>query len=241
MSGVARCGRCRAFVQQGDRFCWSCGAELTAPPPPPPAAARYESEPEVELALRRAYLARRRGDTAAALRLVRGAVARDPDDPAALSLLSELLRARGDLVGAVEAAQRAARAAPEAGGPRGAVEAARRERAEIEQTVVAEITGAPRERRAGPFSQLLSPGEEWWRRPGWRLALATAGLGATFLAVVAALRGHAAGRLWLGAGLLSAGWCYRDAETRREPGLLWGLVVLCLGPFGLAVYLLARV
>jgi len=38
----------------------------------------------------------------------------------------------------------------------------------------------------------------------------------------------------------AAGWCYYDGESRGESGLFWGSFVLCLGPFGLTIYLLTR-
>ncbi len=71
------------------------------------------------------------------------------------------------------------------------------------------------------------------------LALCVLGLASLLLATVAALRGQLVGYLWLGTGLFAAGWAYNDAEARRLGGLFWGALVLCLGPFGLAIYLLA--
>jgi len=46
--------------------------------------------------------------------------------------------------------------------------------------------------------------------------------------------------VWFDVGFLADGWCYRDAAARGTGGLLWGTFVLLLGPFGLAIYLLAR-
>ena len=68
MSVVPRCRSCGAFVQEQDRFCWSCGLDLGAAEKP--AAARTplarELDPTVQLMLRRVFLAQRRGDLAEA-------------------------------------------------------------------------------------------------------------------------------------------------------------------------------
>lgn len=243
MSRVSRCKSCGAFVQQEDRFCWSCGAELrpAAAASLPHAAPALEPDPQVQLLLRRAFLAQRRGDLTQAERLAREAVEREPASVAALSMLSEILRRKGDLVGAVEAAQRATEAAAARGAaPPGALRRAREERAEIEQTVVSDLAEPALGERWDPLALFSSTGLVWHQSGRFRLALAAAGLIGLALALLSVLRGGTLGYVWFAASMAAAGWCYHDAETRREPGLFWGPFVLCLGPFGLATYLLTR-
>jgi len=241
MRSVSRCGVCGAFGQPGDRFCWSCGSELKRAAPAPerrPAQSIVESDPETELTIRRAHLARQRGRLEEAEGLLRGVLERAPSDVSALSMLSEILRAKGDLVGSVAAAQRATEAAADGSAPPGAVAQARAERAKIEASVVRQLAGQPGG-GTNPMSLLMSGGVIWYRSRYFYLALAALGLGALFLALVAALRGQLLGYTWFAVSLFGAGWCYNDAETRRQAGLFWGPLILCLGPFGLAVYFLA--
>ncbi len=234
MRAVSRCGACRAFVEREDRFCWSCGSSLQGGP----AASGSESAPrvrerddETELAVRRAYLAQQRGELGEAEALLRGALERDPQHVSALGLLSEVLRRRGDQVGAVAAAQQATEAASQEGTPAGALAPARQARARIEESVVREVVGS---------GSAAAAGLGWQRARGTWVVLAVVGVCALFLALVATFRGELVGYLWFGVSLVAAGWCYYDAETRNVGGLLWGPLVLCLGPFGLAIYLLAR-
>jgi hypothetical protein len=195
-------------------------------------------EPEGALVLRRAYLAQQRGQLAEAERLVRSVLDEDPDAVPALSMLAALLHGRGDLVGSVAAAQRASEAARDRHAPPGAVERAREERARVEDRVIRALRGPPG-RADNPFEALLWAGAVWYRSRQLFLGLAAVGLAALFLAVVAVLRGAWSGYAWLGVSLVCAGWCYNDAETRMQAGVFWALFVLCLGPFGLAIYLLA--
>jgi len=240
MSDVTRCGHCRAFVHRGDRFCWSCGADLQRALAPTARQPAWEPDPDVGLLLRRAFLAQRRGEVSEATRLVRQALERDPKSTPALALLAELLRASGDLVGAVEAAHRATAEEHANGAPPGSLAAARRERAEIEETVVREVTGETGARSQNPVAVFVGRRGAWYRSPTVLLALGALGLAAFVIALFAAARAGAPGYLWLGLNFLAAGWCYWDAENRREPGMMWGLLVLCLGLFGLTVYLLTR-
>lgn len=237
MSRVTRCPVCGAFVGAEDRFCWSCGAELgrgdSAPEPP---LVRDEGDPEVRLAVRRAYLAQQRGDLTEAERILRDALERHPDDVSALSLFSEVLRAKGDAIGAVSAAQRATEVAD--GAPPGAVRTAREERARIEAQVVREVRG-PARAATHPLALLASPGPPWYRSGRFYAGLAVVGAMALLLALTATLQGRTIGYAWFAVSLLAAGWAYNDAETRRMQGLFWGVFVLLLGPFGVAVYLLA--
>ena len=243
MTAVSRCLACGAFVQKEDRFCWSCGSELRAVAEVPrsrPAQLPTEVDAEAELMVRRAYLAQQRGDLKEAERLLREVLQRAADNVPALSMLSEVLHARGDLVGSVAAAQRAT----EVGGPEsatpGAVARAREARAQIEGSVVRELTSQGGPGEAGPLGALRSPGGIWYRSRHFYFVLAALGIVSLFLALEALLRGRFIGYAWFMVSFLAAGWCYQDAETRREGGLLWGPFVLFLGPFGLAIYLLAR-
>jgi hypothetical protein len=202
-------------------------------------AGAVEIDPEVALTLRQAHLARQRGRAAEAERLLLDVLELHPDSVPALSMLSEILRAKGDLVGAVAAAQRATDGAADGAAPPGSVSTARKQRAQIEDHVVQEVS-RPRDRPSdGPISLLLAPAVSWYRSRGCYLALGVLGLISLQLAIVAAFRGHLTGYLWLGASLVAAGWAYSDAETRKLGGLFWGPLVLCLGPFGLAIYILA--
>jgi hypothetical protein len=198
-----------------------------------------ESDPETALALRRAQLARQRGRHSEAERIVIEALDRDPGDVPALSMLSEILRAKGDLVGAVAAAQRATDADADGTAPPGSVSRAREQRAQIEETVVREVAGPSGRTDSDPLSMLLAPVPSWCRSRGCYAALGALGFVSLLLATVAALKGQLTGHLWLGTSLVAAGWAYSDAENRKLGGLFWGPLVLSLGPFGLAIYLLA--
>jgi hypothetical protein len=242
MGSVSRCRFCGTFVSKEDRFCWACGEELQrkARTEQRLAPAALEADHETELAIRRAFVAQQRGELQEAERLVREALTRDPGNVAALAMLSELLRTRGDLVGAVEAAHRAAEGASGSDAPRGSVARAREERARIEDEVVRDVVGPYPERGVTPLHVFSAEGAGGRRLS--RLYLALMGMGVTclFMALVAALRGEMLGYVWFAVSLTAAGWCYWDAESRRHPGLFWGPFVLCLGPFGVAIYLLAR-
>ena len=243
MSRVFRCSACGVFVGAEDRFCWSCGSEISsaesqrgavAPPPAP----QLGLDPEGALALRRAYLAERRGRLKEAEQLVLSVLQRHPDAVPALSMLAGILRAKGDLIGSVAAAQRAAEVAAGGSAPPGAVERAREERARVEEQVVREL-GGPSSARTNPISAFQSRGTVWYRSRQLFFPLAAMGTVALFLALVAVLQGAWSGYAWFGVSLVSAGWCYNDAESRRQAGMAWASFVLCLGPFGLAIYLLA--
>lgn len=244
MAGVVRCRFCSSFVQEEDRFCWSCGSELTAADaaaPAPPAVQEKEASHDVQFALRRAFLAQRRNEPAEAERIVREALEREPESVAALAMLSEILRSRGDLVAAVDAAQRATEAATSLGvAPRGALQRAREERARIEQSVVEDVLDRRETADWNPLSLFTAQSAIWHQSGQFFLILAAVGLLALLLALISVLRGGAWGYVWFAISLAAAGWCYHDAETRRESGLFWGPFVLCLGPFGLAIYLLTR-
>ncbi len=243
MSGIRRCAACRAFLQEEDRFCWSCGVEVEqAEPEVPEEASRPVPasglEPEAALLLRRAHLAQQRGRLEEAERLVRSVLDEDPNAVPALSMLAGLLRAKGDLVGSVAAAQQASEAATDTYAPPGAMEHAREERARAEEQVVRAVGGPPRSVDS-PIEALTWAGPVWYRSRQLFLVLAAVGIVALFLALAAVLRGAWSGYAWFGVSLVSAGWCYNDAESRRQAGIFWAPFVLCLGPFGLAIYLLA--
>jgi hypothetical protein len=243
MKSVLRCAACRAFVQGDDRFCWSCGSELDRVE----AAGRTHSaaleepselDPELAVVLRRAYLAQQRGQLDEAERLVREVLARQPEAVPALSMLAGILRAKGDLVGSVAAAQQVSEVAASRKVPSGAVEHARGERAKIEEQIVRQMR-SPYFASNTPFAVLRKGGAEWYRSRQMYLSLTAMGVVALLLALVAAAHGELSGFAWFSASLLSAGWCHGDAQTRRQGGLLWAPFVFCLGPFGLAIYLLA--
>jgi len=244
MAGVVRCSVCSSFVQEEDRFCWSCGSELTAGDalaPARPAVQEKEASSDVQFALRRAFLAQRRNEPAEAERIVREALEREPESVAALAMLSEVLRTRGDLVGAVDAAQRATEAATAHGvAPRGALQRAREERARIEQSVVEDVLDRRQTSDWNPLSLFTAQSAIWHQSGQFLLVLAAVGLLTLLFALISVLRGGAWGYVWFAISLAAAGWCYYDAEARRESGLFWGPFVLCLGPFGLAIYLLTR-
>lgn len=230
-------------MQEEDRFCWSCGAELAHPEPKAGAsavrpAAAEEPEPEAALVLRRAHLAQQRGQLAEAERLVLSVLDKDSKAVAAWSMLAGLLRAKGDLVGSVAAAQRASEAAEGGYAPPGALERAREERARAEEQALRSL-GGPFASADSPLDALKGAGAAWYRSRQLFLALAAVGAVALVLATVAVARGELSGYLWFAVSFVSAGWCYNDAEAQRRPGILWAPLVLCLGPFGLAIYLLA--
>jgi hypothetical protein len=154
-------------------------------------------------------------------------------------MLSEILRAKGDLVGAVGAAQRATDAAARGGAPPGSVSRARQQRAEIEENAVREVAGGRGDAERGPIGALLTPLPAWCRSRGCYAVLGVLGTLSLLLATIAALGGRPIGYLWLGASLVAAGWTYNDAEVRGLRGLFWGPLALCLGPFGVAIYLIA--
>jgi len=156
-------------------------------------------------------------------------------------MLSEILRSKGDLVGAVDAAQRATEAAAALGvAPKGALQRAREERARIEQSVLDDVL----ERRANPewnpMTLFTAQSAVWHQSGHFYSALAAMGALGLVLALVSVLGGGVWGYVWFTASLAAAGWCYHDSEARGESGLFWGPFVLCLGPFGLAIYLLTR-
>jgi hypothetical protein len=244
MSEVTRCFYCRAFVQKDDRFCWSCGRDL-APPEETKAAPELPLDENLSREdwryLRRAYLAHSRGDSEEAERLVRVVLHGNPEHVPSLTLLAEIRRSRGDLVEAVAAAQDATDAARETGvAPPGAVKRAREERAEIEENVIRDVIGYDQSAAVNPIGAFRAQGRVWYRSGGCYFVLAGLGVAALFLALMLALRGYAYGYLYVGVSLLAAGWTYHDAESSRRIGLLWGPLVLFLGPFGLAIYLLSR-
>jgi hypothetical protein len=243
MTAVSRCPACGAFVQKADRFCWSCGSDLGAAGEPvrrDPAQPMPESDRGAELLVRRAHLAWQRGEMEQAERFLREALERDAENVSGLSMLSEVLRAKGDLVGAVAAAQQATEVGGAEGTTPGALARAREARAQIEAGVVRELTGRAGAAEASPLDVLASPGDRWYRSRRCYFVLAVMGAATLFLALVALLKGQTLGYVWFGSSILAAGWCYQDAETRRAGGLFWGPFVLFLGPFGLAIYLLAR-
>jgi len=226
-------------VQGQDRFCWSCGYDLHAAPaqaarPTPPALDQV-----IGLLLRRAHLAQQRGQLEEAVRLVQEALKQEPESVPALSLLAELLRATGDAVGAVEAAHQATELAASFGAPPGALQRAREERAAVEQQV---LSGLAEEAAPGDtaLAVLTGSGSEWYRSAACYLSLALLGLVALFLAFVSLLRGASLGYVWFAISIVAAGWCYYDAEVHNQRGIFWGPLVLCLGPFGLAIYLGCR-
>lgn len=243
-SEVSRCYSCGAFVQQDDRFCWSCGRNLTPPAEKKPSGTAPLEEGlsrEAWLLLRRAYLAQSRGNVEEAERLVREVLQHRPDHVPSLTLLAEIRRSRGDLVDAVAAAQEATEAARETGfAPPGAVKRAREERAEIEENVIRDVIGYHQSAAINPISAFTSQGRSWCRNGGFYFLLAALGLAALGAALILAFRGQLYGYLYVGISLLAAGWTYQDAESSRRIGLLWGPLVLFLGPFGLAIYLLSR-
>jgi tetratricopeptide (TPR) repeat protein len=244
MTSVSRCPACGAFAQADDRFCWSCGLELRAAPlaaPEASAPAVLELDPKVALALRRAHLAQQRGRLEDAEELVRSALREDPDSVPALSMLARVLRAKGDPVGSVAAAQRVSELVGQdrAPAPPGAVAKAREDRAQVEEQVVREIVGGASLQPATPLDLFAAQRGGWSRSRRVYAALVVVGLAALFLGLVAVLRGALSGYLWFAISMLAAGWCYHDAETRGLAALLWASFVLCLGPFGLAIYLLA--
>lgn len=238
---ISRCGSCGVFVRSEDRFCWSCGADLAdAPPPRPRPTPGPELPPRLALTLRRAYLAQRRGQLDEAERLVRDAITSDPDSVPALTMLAEILRARGDEVGAVEAARRATDQAAAAGAPPGAVRRAREQRADIEEEVVRNLVEEPSAVARSALALARGTGDAWFRSRPFHIAMAILGVAGLFLALISALAGGIAGYLWLALGLVMAGWCYHDSEARRQPAAFWAPLVLFLGPFGLVLYLLQR-
>jgi len=243
MTSVARCLACGAFVKPDDRFCWSCGTELAQAPdevqgPAPQPAGDWGLDPKTALVMRRAYLAEQRGKLGEAERLVREVLEADRDSVPALSMLAGILRRKGDLLGSVAAAQRVSEAAEGAGAPPGAIDRAREDRAQVEDQVVRELRGSFAAAES-PMGAFASPGVGWYRSRQMYLALAAMGVVSFVMALIAILRGELSGYVWFGVSLFAAGWCYNDAESRRQVGLFWAPFVLGLGPFGLAIYLLA--
>ena len=230
-------------MKPDDRFCWSCGTELAQAPdevqrPAPQPRGDWGLDPKAALVMRRAYLAEQRGKLDEAERLVREVLEADRDSVPALSMLAGILRRKGDLVGSVAAAQGVSEAAVGAGAPPGAVDRAREDRAKVEDQVVRELRGSLAAAES-PMGAFASPGVGWFRSKMMYLALAAMGVVSFLMALIAILRGELSGYVWFGASLFAAGWCYNDAESRRQAGLFWAPFVLGLGPFGLAIYLLA--
>ena len=243
MTSVSRCHACGAFVEEGDQFCGSCGTAIGAPAESPqvkPVDGTTESDPEIDLSIRRAHLAQQRGELDESERLLRAVLAGGPQNVSALSLLSEVLRAKGDLVGAVAAAQRATDADAGSDATSRAAERAREERAQIEASVVREVGGPTVEGPTALFGALAPREGKWYGSTRFYAVLIGLGLASLFLALVVLLRGELLGYVWFAVSFLAAGWCYHDAESRRLGGLFWGTFVLFLGPFGLAIYLLTR-
>jgi len=243
MTSVARCLACGAFVKPDDRFCWSCGTDLAQAPdevqgPAPQPTGDWGLDPKTALVMRRAYLAEQRGKLGEAERLVREVLEADRDSVPALSMLAGILRRKGDLVGSVAAAQRVSEAAVGAGAPPGAIDRAREDRAQVEDQVVRELRGSLAAAES-PMGAFASPGVGWYRSRQMYLALAAMGVVSFVVALIAIFRGELTGYVWFGVSLFAAGWCYNDAESRRQVGLFWAPFVLGLGPFGLAIYLLA--
>ncbi len=170
--------------------------------------------------------------------MIRSLIAREPDGVPALSMLARILKEKGDIVGSVAAAQRVTEIAAEGRPLPGAVARAREDRARIEQQVVREVAG-PLNELDTPLSIYTAPDRDWCRSRRFYVLLTVIGALSLFLALVAVLKGQLAGYLWFGGSLLTAGWCYHDAESRRLGGLFWGTFILCLGPFGLAIYILS--
>ena len=243
MTSVARCLACGTFVQPADRFCWSCGTEVAQAPgevqrPAPQATGDWGLDPKTALIMRRAHLAEQRGKLDEAEQLVGEVLEADRDSVPALSMLAGILRRKGDLVGSVAAAQRVSEAAVGAGAPPGAIDRAREDRAKVEDQVVREVRGSLAGAES-PMGALASPGVGWCRSRQMYLALTAMGVASFVMALIAIFRGELSGYVWFGVGLFAAGWCYNDAESRRQVGLFWAPFVLGLGPFGLAIYLLA--
>jgi len=243
MSSVLRCSACRAFVQADDKFCWSCGSKLHGAPTASGEKLgsfqqATELEPELAMLLRRAHLAQQRRQLDDAEQFVREVLARQPDAVPALSMLAGILRAKGDLIGAVAASQQVSEVALSGHSPPGAVEYARGERARIEEQIVREM-GSGYLGPDSPFGVLRTSGAEWYRSRHFYLVLLSIGFAALVLALMAVAHGALSGFAWFAASLVCAGWCYSDVQARRRAGLLWVPFVLCLGPFGLTMYLLA--
>lgn len=244
MTSVARCDACGAFVKPDDRFCWSCGTQLAQEPAD--VAKRPALEPPGDwgldekdaLIMRRAFLEEQRGHLDEAERLVREVLAADSNSVPALSMLTGILRRKGDLVGSVAAAQRVSEAAAGTNAPQGAVDRAREDRAKVEDQVVRELRGSLAAAE-NPMAVFTSPGDGWYQSRQVYFALAAMGALSCILALIAVFRGELAGYVWFAVSLFAAGWCYNDSEGRRQVGLLWAPFVLSLGPFGLAIYLLA--
>ena len=119
MNDISRCFFCGAFTQKEDRFCWSCGRDLTLPAAPAGPDARELEEQltrEEWLKLRQAYLLQNRGDAVAAEKVVREVLKARPSHVPSLTLLAELQRARGDLIGAVQTARMGLRCRRRGGG-----------------------------------------------------------------------------------------------------------------------------
>ncbi len=195
-------------------------------------------DPDQALVLRRAFLAQQRGQLDEAERLVRSVLEKEADSVPALSMLVALLKGKGDLVGSVAAAQRVSEIALESKPLPGAVARAREDRARIENQVVRDVVG-PLTRYDTPLSAFTMPERGPARSRRAYLTLVVLGVLSLFLVIAAVLRGQWWGYLWFAVSFVAAGWCYQDAETRGLAGLSWAPLVLCLGPFGLAFYLLA--
>ena len=167
-------------------------------------------------------------------------LAADPVSIPALSLLSQLLREKGDAIGSVEASQRAVELAAAGEAPPGAVQSARDQRVQLEQGVVSHFTDRGITGADSFLTLFTTPSDVWYQAGKFYLTLSILGLAGLFVALVATLSDHKLGYLWFAASIFAAGWCYYDAEAREQSGLLWGPLVLCLGPFGLAIYLLTK-
>ena len=240
MTGLRRCRACGALLAESDVFCGECGSDIKpqAPPRKKETPASREERRDVARLVRAANLQRMRGRQEAALRLCRQAAELDPHSVMARSLLSELLLEQEDLVGAVEEMAVTTELAKRTEASRGALELARRSRAEIEASIVEKVLGREEQQPWNLDRLFLDPDKARGASRDFNRALAAAGLIGHLLALAAATALDPLGFVWFGLTGICAYWTRRHARRRVGSARFWTRLVLAAGPPGFIIYLL---
>jgi hypothetical protein len=179
-----------------------------------------------------------RGRPAEALQLCRRAASLDPKSVMARSLLSELLLELGDEVGAVEEMAVTTDLAKQTASSRGALELARRSRAEVEASVIEEVLGKE-EREPWDLARLFGETEAGRRASrDFNIALALAGLLGHACGLAAAAMLNPLGFLWLALTAITVYWTGRHARRHEGSARFWIGLNLATGPLGFVLYLL---
>ena len=240
MTGLRRCRACGAILAESDTFCGECGSDVRPQSPEPKTRPpRREESRQVARLVRAANLLRMRGRLDAALRACRQAAALDAESVMARSLLSELLLEQGDVVGAVEEMALTTELAKKTESSLGALEYARRSRAEIEASVVEEILAKEERQEPWGLARLFLEREaERGASRDFNLVLGVAGIVGQACALAAAATLNPLGFLWFALTGVCAHWAWRHARRFVGSERFWLALVLATGPFGFVIYIL---